>query len=142
MPSGYYYLVTLGQPNPNVHIEEKKRISRLDAKTFDDIKETYGHKCATCGRKEGEYDERNGGIQIKLQQGHMNPSEELTINNTIPQCQYCNQTYGNKFIFDKNGRVKAIYDPEVVLKSPVFIQEEMLRLLQEEREKRGNQLFY
>jgi hypothetical protein len=40
-----------------------------------------------------------------LQQGHMDPTKSLTLDNTIPQCSYCNQQYKNKAIFNKRGIV-------------------------------------
>ena len=136
VPSAYHYLVSIDQPNPTLLLDELTRKGRLAATDFDDLKVVYGYCCATCGRKEGTTDERNGDIQIELQQGHMEPSKALDLSNTIPQCQYCNQTYGDDFCFNEYGRVIAVYNPHVVLKSPKPIQDEMITILMEERNKR------
>lgn len=136
VPSAYHYLVSIDQPNPTLLLDELKRKGRLAATDFDDLKVVYGYCCATCGRKEGSTDERNGDIPIVLQQGHMDPSKALDLSNTIPQCQYCNQTYGDDFCFNEYGRVIAVYNPHVVLKSPKPIQDEMITILTEERNKR------
>ena len=55
---------------------------------------------------------------IRLQKGHKNPSKPLNIANIIPQCDYCNQTYKNDFIFGDDGRIKAVFNPKIILKSP------------------------
>lgn len=137
VPSAYHYLVSVDQPNPTLLIDEMKRKGRMAATDFNDLKIVYNYCCATCGRKEGTTDERNGDVVIKLQQGHMDPSKSLTLDNTIPQCQYCNQTYGDDFCFNEYGRVIAVYNPHVVLKSPKSIQDDMIAILMEERKKRG-----
>lgn len=138
VPSAYYYLVSIDQPNPTLLFDEMKRRGRLAAKDFEELKIVYDNRCATCGRREGEIDERNNNVKIKLQQGHMDPSKELTLSNTIPQCQYCNQTYSDDFCFNEYGRVVAVYNPHVVLRSPKSIQDDMITILLEERTKRGH----
>ena len=35
----------------------------------------------------------------------MDPRKSITLDNVIPQCQYCNQQYKNKAIFNKRGIV-------------------------------------
>lgn len=134
VPSGYNYLVSIEIPNPKAIKMALKRARRSSAKTFEELKFVYDERCATCGLKEGELDWRNGK-KVVLQQGHMNPRKELTLDNTIPQCDYCNQTYLDYFIFDENGRVIAVNNPEVLLKSPKDIQDEFITFLLEERKK-------
>jgi hypothetical protein len=135
VPSGYNYLVSIETPNPKAVAMVLKRAGRLAAKNFDDLKAAYDHKCATCGIKEGTKDTRNG-LTVSLQQGHMNPREPLTLENTIPQCQYCNQQYLDHFIFNEHGRVIAVNNPVILLKSPRDVQDEMITVLLEERKKR------
>lgn len=129
VPSAYHYLVSIDQPNPTLLFDELKRKGRLAASDFNELKIVYNNSCATCGRKEGTEDNRNGNVPIILQQGHMDPSKPLDLYNTIPQCQYCNQTYGNNFYFNEYGRIIAIYNPNFVLKSPKHIQDEILTIL-------------
>lgn len=132
VPSGYNYLVSIETPNPKAVALALKRSGRLAAKSFEELKIVYGKKCATCGIDEGKKDTRNGLI-VALQQGHMNPRKPLTIDNTIPQCQYCNQQYLDYFCFNEHGRVVAVNNPYILLKSPRDIQDEMIEVLLAER---------
>jgi len=70
--------------------EKTRREVRLNANDFIDIKVAYGNKCATCGAREGRPDSRYGDDLVELQQGHMDPSKPLDLQNIIPQCQFCN----------------------------------------------------
>lgn len=133
VPSGYHYLVSIDFGNPKAIRDALKRSGRLGAKTFEHLKIVYNNRCATCGAEEGKKDFRTNEI-IHLQQGHMNPRKELTLDNTIPQCQYCNQTYKDYFLFDTEGRVVAVNNPLILLKSPKDIQDEMVKVLLEERQ--------
>ncbi len=134
VPSGYNYLVSTEMPNPKAIRMALKRASRSSAKSFQELKYVYDGKCATCGLEEGKIDWRTGK-KVKLQQGHMDPRKNLTLDNTIPQCEYCNQTYLDYFRFDENGRIISINNPEILLKSPKDIQEEMIEILLKHREK-------
>ena len=35
----------------------------------------------------------------------MDPRKSLTEDNCVPQCQFCNQRYTDKAVFDKRGQV-------------------------------------
>ena len=136
VPSGYNYLFSIELSNPKAVEEALRRVGRLGAKDFGELKMAYMRKCATCGIEEGKKDVRNEEIVV-LQQGHMNPREPLTLENTIPQCQYCNQTYKDYFSFNEQGRVIAVNNPVILLKSPKSVQDEMIHVLLEERTKRS-----
>lgn len=136
VPSGYNYLVSLETPNPSRIATALKRAGRLAAKNFEQLKLAYDNRCATCGIEEGKKDARDGTI-VSLQQGHMNPRLTLTLENTIPQCSYCNQTYKDYFRFNEYGRVVAVNNPVILLQSPKDIQDEMIQVLLEERQKRS-----
>lgn len=133
VPSGYNYLFSIEVVNPIAVALALKRTGRLGAKNFTELKLAYSNKCATCGIEEGKKDTRNEMIVV-LQQGHMNPRKPLTLDNTIPQCQYCNQTYKDYFIFNEYGRVVAVNNPLILLKSPKAVQDEMITVLLKERE--------
>ena len=137
VPSGYNYLVSIEIPNPKAIKMIMKRANRSAARNFEELVYVYDEKCATCGAKRGEIDWRTGK-KVKLQQGHMDPRKQLTLENMIPQCEYCNQTYQDYFRFNDNGRVIAINNPEIVLKSPIDIQDEMIEILIKAKEKRKN----
>ena len=80
---------------------------KLDLITNWEEKKKYrNYRCFTCGTKENKPIWGNNGTICKLQKGHMNPNEPMTDDNTIPQCQQCNQTSQNDFIFNKWGRPK------------------------------------
>lgn len=137
VPSGYHYLFSIETPNPKFLANALKRIGRQGAKNFIDLKIVYENKCATCGIKEGTKDTRTNK-QVILQQGHMDPRKSLTIDNTIPQCEYCNQTYKDYFRFNEYGRVISVNNPEILLESPVDIQNEMIRILVKVKNNREN----
>lgn len=136
VPSGYNYLVSIEMPNPKAVAEALKRTGRLAARNFAELKLAYCNKCATCGIEEGKKDSRNEEI-VSLQQGHMNPRSPLTLENTIPQCQYCNQTYKDHFQFNEYGRVIAVNNPLILLKSPKNVQDEMITVLLQERKNKA-----
>jgi len=136
VPSGYNYLVSIETPNPKVLAQALKRAGRLAAKNFEELKMAYNYKCATCGIEEGKKDTRDNTI-VSLQQGHMDPRKPLTLDNTIPQCSYCNGTYMDFFRFNEHGRVVAVNNPEILLRSPRDIQDEMIEVLLAERQKKA-----
>lgn len=103
-PSGYHMLVTLEEPSPIYKQEVEKRQQILSATDFEQLKQAYNYKCACCGREEGSVDERIGRT-IKLQQGHKDPSKKLSLDNSIPQCEYCNQYSLDNFVYDENGKI-------------------------------------
>lgn len=128
--AGEYMLKTVNEPYPS--FKNMKRTETLTATNFEDLKKSYGHRCATCGSKEGELNYMYPASTTMLQQGHKDPSKPLTIDNTIPQCQFCNRASRNYFVFDNKGRVEKIYDPHFIMRSEREIQIIMLKLLIEE----------
>lgn len=140
VPSGYHILFSLDLPNPRVYTDGSKRRKNISFNDFEDLKEIYHFRCATCGIQEGEIDVRNNGEHVKLQEGHMDPDKGLSLSNVIPQCQYCNRTYGDNFYFDKNGCIVGLHNPKLLLKSSPYVQEEMIAVLLKEREKRSNKI--
>lgn len=133
--SGYHCLVTLEDPLPGWLENKQRRKNNLSSKEFGKIKELYNYQCATCGAKEGENHRKFLNEIVKLQKGHKNPSCGLDKGNIIPQCQICNQAYLNKWIFDENGFVHALYDPNIILKSPEKTQREVYNILKKKFEK-------
>jgi hypothetical protein len=89
-------------------LNEYYSIRRRDESDLDwaDIKKNHGFKCLTCGEKEGTKHRKTGQI-TRLEKGHRDPSKDMSNNNIIPQCSYCNQYYGNRFVFDNFGNVKS-----------------------------------
>ena len=128
--SGEYMLKTISEPYPSY--KNLKRTESLNAGSWDELKKMYNYRCATCGSKEGEPNFLYPASVTTLQQGHKDPSLPLTIDNTIPQCPFCNRASRNYFVFDNKGRVEKIYDPHFVLRSDKDIQLIMMKLLIEE----------
>lgn len=124
---GEYMLKTVDEPYPSY--KQLKRTESLNASSWDELKSMYDYRCATCGSKEGEKNFLYPASNTTLQQGHKDPSKPLTMDNTIPQCPFCNRASRNYFVFDNKGRVEKINDPQFVLRSNKEIQKEMLKLL-------------
>ncbi len=121
------------KPSLEWETDKKRRDGRLNAKYFDDIKETYENRCATCGTKEGEPSHRYGEDEVKLQRGYIDPDESPTdINNIIPQCQYCNRAYRRDYVFDEKGRVSAIADVRPVRKASEAVQRKVFEWLKKQ----------
>jgi hypothetical protein len=124
---GEYMLKTIEEPYPSY--KQMKRTESLNAGSWDELKKMYNYRCASCGSKENEPNFLYPASKTTLQQGHKDPSKPLTLDNTIPQCPFCNRASRNYFVFDNKGRVEKIYDPQFVLRSEKDIQLEMLKLL-------------
>jgi hypothetical protein len=103
LPASAYQLVTLSQPYPG--FDSARRIETGD---FEEIKEQYHHRCATCGSQEGQPHLQWPQAITQLQPGHMNPRLALGPKNTIPQCAQCNRADRNYFRYDDRGRVVAV----------------------------------
>ncbi len=135
VPSGYHVLITTESPKPTFLFNSLKRAGRIAAKNFNELKAVYGFRCASCGSKEGEPHFLEPDKKTQLQQGHMNPSKPITLDNLIPQCQICNQAYQDDFVFDIKGRVVAVASVKPVLKAEKEIQDEIFKELQELQER-------
>lgn len=85
----------------------EKRSEKIDDANWKNLLEEYDNKCVNCGSVNNEPLRWNGNKITVLQQGHMDPTKSLTLDNTIPQCSICNQQYKNKVIFNKRGYVIA-----------------------------------
>ena len=98
-----YCLVNLNRVYKNF-IKEKRK-EELDNENWYNLKKEYNFCCATCGNEENKPLRYNINQLTILQKGHMDPRKSITLDNVIPQCQYCNQQYKNKAIFNKRGIV-------------------------------------
>ena len=83
----------------------EKRASKLNDANWTTMKEEYGYACVNCGSKEGEPLRWDQTRITVLQQGHMDPRKDLTYDNCIPQCGFCNQQYMSKAVFNRHGFV-------------------------------------
>lgn len=119
------------QPSLEWINESVRREGRLRAKTFNEIKELYGHRCATCGARENRPDSRYGEDMVILQQGHKDPTKPALENNIIPQCQFCNRAYRRDFVFDEKGRVYAIADVGPVQRAALEVKKKILEWLKD-----------
>ena len=109
---------------------EARRRARLGAVDFDEIKKIYGGRCATCGAREGRPDPRYGDEKVALQKGHQNPDMSGdNAQNIIPQCQFCNRTYKDDFVFDDKGRVRAVASIRPVKRASENVQRKILKWL-------------
>lgn len=126
LPKGSYKLISLEK---TYRAFSKERRIGFNTNNFEKLKKTYNYRCATCGSKEGKDHFFRKGVKVKLQKGHINPSKPLISENIIPQCQICNRSDRNRWIYDKTGRVIEIANTEdgmrVVLK---FIKKASLQI--------------
>jgi hypothetical protein len=129
VPSGYHILITTESPNPSFLFKSLKRAGRIGAKDFRQLKAVYDFRCATCGSQEGKPNFLEPNKRTALQQGHMNPHRALTLENSIPQCQVCNQVYQDDYVFDAKGRVIAVASPTPVLRADKEVREEVKKAL-------------
>ena len=82
-----------------------RRGDELTDEMWEDLKRSYDYMCVNCGSKDGEPMRWDKSIVTKLQKGHMDPDKDLTEDNCVPQCGFCNQRYKDKAVFDKRGQV-------------------------------------
>ena len=98
-----YCLINL--TNKHNNYSNEKRNGKLNNNNWYELKKCYNFSCANCGNEEGKPMRYNNNQITILEQGHMDPRKSLTLENTIPQCSYCNKQYKNKAIFNKKGLV-------------------------------------
>jgi hypothetical protein len=127
LKSGEYLLHSVSEPYPDYKIG--RRLSTLNVESWEELKKSYNNRCATCGSEEGKRHLINSETITQLQQGHMNPQRPLDLQNTIPQCDWCNRAYRSYFCFDNKGRISSINDPNFVLKSTDEIQFKIFEIL-------------
>lgn len=97
---GNYRLVTVTQTFPKWI--PNKRKTKINVESWEALKSKYNNKCASCGSEEGK--PHNHTLKItKLEKGHKDPEKDLTLNNMIPQCDYCNKRYKDTYKFDNYG---------------------------------------
>jgi len=98
--NGNYKLFNLTQTSPNW--KPNKRISNINYESWENIKQSYNNKCASCGSEENKPHNHTGKI-VKIEKGHKNPDKDLSLDNIIPQCNYCNKRFKDTYKFDNYG---------------------------------------
>ncbi|PKP59803.1 MAG: hypothetical protein CVT88_04565 [Candidatus Altiarchaeales archaeon HGW-Altiarchaeales-1] len=125
---GSYQLYTLEQPYPG--FKKGHRISETD--NWDEIKEKYNFRCATCGSQEGKHHFHWPATKTILQKAHMDPNKPLIAGNIIPQCQKCNRADRNRWVYDEKGRVIKLADCSFVRNFDKDVRIKIYRILYEE----------
>lgn len=106
--AGVHRMTDPFRPSSEWHNDQQRRIA-LASNDFEAIKEAESFRCATCGAKEGIPHPKYGSQDpVKLQQGHMDPERAGIKGNIIPQCQFCNRTHRDDFVFDDKGRPVSV----------------------------------
>lgn len=132
-----YHKLDPYQPSLEWINDKARRDGILNARSFEDIKVVFGHTCATCGAREGRPDRRYGEDKVVLQQGHRDPHQPATDkNNIIPQCQFCNRAYRGDFVFDENGRVRAVAGIGPIQRATLEIKRKVFAWLSEHLHRR------
>ena len=117
--------------SPEFETDKIRSEGMISAKEFEDVKDVYGRKCATCGAKEGQSNPRYGEDLVELQRGHRDPAKPPEIGNIIPQCQFCNRAYRRDYVFDEKGRVSAIADVRPVRNASEAVQKKVWEWLKD-----------
>ncbi|MDP3726281.1 MAG: hypothetical protein Q8R36_03740 [bacterium] len=130
VPGGYHLLVTTESPKPSFLYRELKRAGRISAKNFHQLKAIYNNRCASCGSQEGKPHLLERDKRTALQQGHMDPYKKLNLENSIPQCQVCNQVYKDDYVFDAKGRAIAVASPNPVLRAHKEVIQAIKKILE------------
>lgn len=133
VPAGFYYLQSLNKPSAKFlsNYMRTQALSGLSSSDFSMIKQAYGFKCAVCGIMEHTPDPRKGFAKVTLQKGHLDPKKGADVDNIVPMCGYCNQYYKDNFVFNKYGRVYAINEPNIILRSSDDVQLEVYNILKD-----------
>ena len=95
-----YKLVSVKKTYPN-WIPDKRK-TNISTNSFEELKQKYNYECATCGSKENKPHRHTGKI-VKIEKGHKDPDKDLTLDNIIPQCNYCNKRFKDTYKFDNYG---------------------------------------
>lgn len=114
MGCSFCRLHTMTEPNPMYNADTRK--NAITTKEFEELKDIYCHKCATCGCESNH-----------LQKGHKDPNKPLSKDNCIPQCPECNETNKNNIIFSDCGAVSALNTTFVFDNSDILIQTECIK---------------
>ncbi len=101
-----HQLVNLTEPHPGF-IPERRNIELIDTE-WQNLLQEYNSMCVNCGSTQNEPLRWNPTETTTLQRGHMDPRLPLTLANCIPQCQFCNQRYRNRAVFDNRGMVREL----------------------------------
>lgn len=117
---GEYRLISLEKAYPGFNSQRRVDLSSPDF--WEQLKASYGYRCACCGSKEGEPNFNWPDTLTVLQKGHMDPTQPLGPGNLIPQCVKCNQPARDFWVFDDKGRVVAVANPQVIERSSESIQ--------------------
>lgn len=120
LQNGEYKLISLTECYPGFTKFRREFYETDDF--FEQLKEMYDYRCATCGSKEGEPHRYWKNTITVLQKGHMNPFKPLAAGNVIPQCEKCNRPDRNYWIYDKKGRVVGIANEKVIDKCSEELQ--------------------
>lgn len=114
LKSPNYKLIDLDTVSPKYNAN--KRFSKPSIKEFEKIKKKYDYKCVSCGCKEGEPHPLNPLFITRLEMGHRDPNKNLTVDNCIPQCPYCNQRNRDDYIYDNMGGIEKINNIDILFK--------------------------
>lgn len=125
---GNYQLYTLEQQYPG--FKKGHRITSID--NWDEIREKYNFRCATCGSQEGKPHFHWPATKTILQKAHMNPNKPLIPGNIIPQCQKCNRADRNRWVYDEKGRVIKLADANFARNFDKDVREKIYKILYNE----------
>lgn len=106
VPIGCHILLDLENPSPSFNINKRK--TNLTEEEWKTIKRYNHNKCTSCGAVEGQSHPEFPNKITELQKGHKDPTKGIDADNVIPQCQVCNRSSKDMFVFDARDKVIAI----------------------------------
>ena len=118
------------EPSPSFAQDATRTTNLLLSENFDDLKVAHNNSCVSCGAKEGQAHQQYHET-VQLQRAHKDPSKPLAIENTIPQCQFCNRSYKSDFTFDDKGRIRAVASVNPVKRASPRIQKIIWKFLRD-----------
>lgn len=123
VPNGYYVLASVDHCSESFLLNKAKRMGRIEAKDWTEMKAAYKNHCACCGEESSN-----------LEQGHKDPSLALLLENSIPMCGTCNNWASNNFVFNDRGRVVKLASSKIVMDSDQNVQLAIFYALREKFE--------
>jgi hypothetical protein len=114
VPNGHYVLESVKNPSSEFLKKSLKRAGRLAAEDWETLLAVYDHRCGVCKNK-----------ARTLEKGHKDPAKPDELDNLMPMCPTCNNWISNNVVVDDEGRVTALANSKLVLKSSTEVQREI-----------------
>lgn len=133
MPKGCYCLYSLEEASPKF-VARKRAARGIGA---GKVVAGSDH-CFTCLAKKGESHPLYYDI-VELRKAHKDPGKDLTADNTVPQCQFCNDPSKDDFVLNDRGLATAVASIGPVLRANERVRRMVFKELRHQFENTVNQ---